>query len=62
MVSSSDIVRAPKADRDCNTEPPASPYAIMRRVHPYRGENSGAGQGYRSKADTQTAESETISR
>jgi hypothetical protein len=22
-------------------EPPASPYAIMRRVHPYRGENSG---------------------
>jgi hypothetical protein len=29
-----------KADRDCNIELPASPYAIMRRVHPYRGENS----------------------
>jgi hypothetical protein len=33
-----------KGDRDCNIEPPASPYAIMRRVHPYRGENSGPGK------------------
>jgi hypothetical protein len=30
--------------RDCNIESPASPYAIMRRVHPYRGENSGPGK------------------
>ena len=30
-----------KADRDCNIEPPASPYAIMRRAYPYRVENSG---------------------
>ena len=34
-----------KADRDCNIEPPASPYAIMRRVYLYRGENSGPGKG-----------------
>ena len=34
----------PEDDRDCNIEPPASPYAIMRRVHPYRGENSGPGK------------------
>jgi hypothetical protein len=33
-----------KGDRDCNIEPPASSYAIMRRVHPYRGENSGPGK------------------
>jgi hypothetical protein len=33
-----------KGDRDCNIEPPASPYAIMRRVYPYRGENSGPGK------------------
>ena len=30
--------------RDCNIEPPASPYAIMRRAYPYRGENSGPGK------------------
>jgi hypothetical protein len=35
------FARVRKDDRDCNIEPPASPYAIMRRVHPYRGENSG---------------------
>ena len=34
-----------KADRDFNIEPPASPYAIMRRAYPYRGENSGPGKG-----------------
>ena len=45
---------ARKADRDCNTEPPASPYAIMRRVHPYRGENSGPGKDIVGKLDTQT--------
>ena len=39
-----------KADRDCNIEPPASPYAIMRRVHPYRGENSGPGKDDRWRA------------
>ena len=37
-------------DRDCNIEPPASPYAIMRRVHPYRGENSGPGKDDRWRA------------
>jgi hypothetical protein len=33
-----------KGDRDCNIEPSASPYAIMRRVHPYRGENIEPGK------------------
>ena len=33
-----------KADRDCNIEPPASPYVIMRRAYPYRGENIGPGR------------------
>ena len=41
-------------DRDCNIEPPASPYAIMRRAHPYRGENSGPGRDDRGEFDTQT--------
>ena len=41
-------------DRDFNIEPPASPYAIMRRVHPYRGENSGPGKDIPGKLDTQT--------
>jgi transposase len=31
-------------------EPPASPYAIMRSVHPYRGENSGPGTDGRWRA------------
>ena len=44
------FARVRKADRDCNIEPPASPYAIMRRVHPYRGENSGPGKGYHWRA------------
>ena len=35
---------ARKADRDCNIEPPASPYANMRRAYPCRGENSGPGK------------------
>jgi hypothetical protein len=39
-----------KADRDCNIEPPASPYAIMRRAYPYRGENSGPGKDDRWRA------------
>ena len=43
-----------KADRDCNIEPPASPYAIMRRAYPYRGENSGPGKDIVGKLDTQT--------
>ena len=43
-----------KANRDFNIEPPASPYAIMRRVHPYRGENSGPGKDIVGKLDTQT--------
>ena len=41
---------ARKADRDCNIEPPASPYAIMRRAYPYRGENSGPGKDDRWRA------------
>ena len=28
----------------CNIDPPASPYAIMRRACPYRGENRGPGK------------------
>jgi hypothetical protein len=28
----------------CNIDPPASPYAIMRRARPYRGENRGPGK------------------
>jgi hypothetical protein len=39
-----------EADRDFNIEPPASTYAIMRRVHPYRGENSGPGKDDRWRA------------
>src|SRR5258707_12165501 len=39
-----------KADRDFNIEPPASPYAIMRRAYPYRGENSGPGKDDRWRA------------
>jgi hypothetical protein len=39
---------------DCNIEPPASPYAIMRRVHPYRGENSGPARTIVGELDTQT--------
>jgi hypothetical protein len=42
-----------KADRDFNIEPPASPYAIMRRVHPYRGENGGPSKDIVGKLDTQ---------
>ena len=30
------LASARKADRDCNIEPPASPYAIMRRAQPPR--------------------------
>src|SRR6476660_8032371 len=55
MVSSSDFLRAPAtADRDCNIESPASPYVIMRRAYPYRGENSGPGKDIVGKLDTQT--------
>jgi len=43
-----------KDDRDCNIEPPTSPYAIMRRAHPYRGENSGPGKDDHGELDTQT--------
>ena len=48
------FARVRNGDRDCNIEPPASPYAIMRRVHPYRGENSGPGKDIVGKLDTQT--------
>jgi hypothetical protein len=37
MVSSSDFLRAPRKADLCNIEPPASPYASMRRAYPYRG-------------------------
>ena len=46
--------RVRKGDRDCNIEPPTSPYAIMRRAHPYRGENTGPGKDDRGELDTQT--------
>jgi hypothetical protein len=42
--SRSDFVRRSAGPVD---EPPASPYVIMRRVHPYRGENSGPGKAGR---------------
>ena len=42
--------RVQKGGRDCNIEPPASPYAIMRRDRPYRGENSGPGKDDRWRA------------
>jgi hypothetical protein len=48
------FVGARTADRDCNIEPPASPYAIMRRAYSYRGENSGPGKDIVGKLDTQT--------
>ena len=38
-----------KADRDCNIEPPASAYAIMRKV-PYPRREQWARQGYRWEA------------
>src|SRR5207237_6862479 len=38
------LLASRKGDRDCNIEPPASPYAIMRRGHPYRGQTSGPGK------------------
>ena len=44
MVSSFDTLRAPERPTDGNIEPPASPYAIMRRAYPYGGENSGPGK------------------
>ena len=44
------FARVRKGDRDCNIEPPASPYAIMRRDRPYRGENSGPGKDDRWRA------------
>ena len=50
MVSSSGVLRAPERPSDCNIEPPASPYAIMRRDYPYRGENSGPGMDDRWRA------------
>src|SRR5580700_6246506 len=46
MVSSPDFLRAserPTAIATLNRQ--RHPYAIMRRVHPYRGENSGPGKG-----------------
>jgi hypothetical protein len=30
-----------RRERNFNIEPPVSPFAIMRRAYPYRGENSG---------------------
>ena len=43
-----------KGDRDFNIDPPASSYAIKRRAHPFRGENSGPGKDDRGELDTQT--------
>ena len=34
-----------------NIDPPASPYAIMRRACPYRGENRGPGMDDRGELD-----------
>jgi hypothetical protein len=54
MVSLTDFCARREDDRDCNIQPPASPYAIMRRVHPYRGDDSGPGKDNCWRADTQT--------
>ena len=55
MVRSSDFLRAfEQSDRAFNIDPPASSYAIMRRAHPYRGENSEPGKDDRGELDTET--------
>ncbi|MGC1296333.1 MAG: hypothetical protein WA869_14970, partial [Alloacidobacterium sp.] len=43
-----------KADRDCNIEPPASPYAIMRRVPPTAERTVGPARTIVGELDTQT--------
>src|SRR5205809_4039823 len=45
----------------CNIDPPASPYAIMRRAYPYRGENRGPGKDDRGELDIRSRNSRTKS-
>jgi hypothetical protein len=53
-VRSLDAWRAlERCDRAFNIDPPTSPYAIMRRARPYRGENSGPGEDNSGELDTQ---------
>jgi hypothetical protein len=40
------------AKRASHINPPASPYAIMRRACPYRGENHGPGKDVRESLTT----------
>jgi len=39
------------AKRDSHIDPPTSSYAIMRRVHPYRGENPEPGKDVHGELD-----------
>src|SRR5215831_16724570 len=51
-VRSPDFLRAlNQRDCACNIDPPASSYAIMRRAHPYRGENPVPGKDARGELD-----------
>jgi hypothetical protein len=52
MVSSTDFVRA--SEGRPRLQPPASPYAIMRRAYSYREENSGPARMIVGELDTQT--------
>src|SRR6201995_4167436 len=40
-----------RAKRASHIDPPASSYAIMRRVRPYRGENHGPGKDVQGELD-----------
>ena len=40
-----------RAKRASHIDPPASSYAIMRRVHPYRGENPEPGKDVHGELD-----------
>src|SRR5262245_51133844 len=52
VVRSPDFLRVlNQRDCACNIDPPASSYAIMRRVRPYRGENNGPGKDIHGELD-----------
>jgi hypothetical protein len=45
------LVMLKTAKRDSHIDPPTSSYAIMRRVHPYRGENPEPGKDVHRELD-----------
>lgn len=52
MVRSPQALRCSKGQNALHTlNPPASPYAIMRRACPYRGENNGPGKDIHRELD-----------